>query len=107
MGEPEAAVADPARLIAASRPLSEPPNYDGVLFSAVQPGPEHAVGHYHQEGDLITVEITGGNVRTGRLVGTVDPDGVVQAGYRLGGSIGRGFARRLGGAPPLPPPARV
>ena len=81
MAEPAAAVPDPEALIRASRPVTERPDYDDVRFSAVVPGPEHAIGHYHQDGDLITVEIGGGNVRTGRLVGTVDDAGVLTAAY--------------------------
>jgi hypothetical protein len=107
MSEPEAAVADPARLIAASRPLSEPPNYDGVLFSAVQPGPEHANGHYHQEGDLITVEIDGGSVRTGRLVGRVDAGGVLEASYCMVLSDGEVIAGRCVSTPSLLPDGRL
>jgi len=97
----------PAHLIRDSRPLSERPNYDGVRFSAVQPGPEHAVGHYHQEGDLITVEITGGNVRTGRLVGTVDADGVLQAGYGMVLASGEVIAGRCVSTPSLLPDGRL
>ena len=107
MTEPEAAVADPARLIAASRPLSEPPNYDGVLFSAVRPGPEHAIGHYHQDGDLITVEIGSGNVRTGRLVGTVDSAGVLQAAYCMVLGDGEVIAGRCVSTPSLLPDGRL
>src|SRR4051794_22259483 len=107
MGEPDAAVADPTRLIEASRPLAEPPNYDGVLFTAVQPGPEHAIGHYHQEGDLITVEIGGGNVRTGRLVGTVDSDGVLEASYCMVLGDGEVIAGRCVSTPSLLPDGRL
>jgi hypothetical protein len=107
MSEPDAAVADPARLIVASRPLPEPPNYDGVLFSAVQPGPEHAVGHYHQDGDLITVEIGGGSVRTGRLVGTVDSGGVLEASYCMVLTDGQVIAGRCVSTPSLLPDGRL
>src|SRR3954451_280866 len=107
MSEPDAVAADPARLIAASRPLSEPPNYDGVLFSAVQPGPEHAIGHYHQEGDLITVEIGGGSVRTGRLGGTMDAGGVLEASYCMVLSDGEVIAGRCVSTPSLLPDGRL
>jgi hypothetical protein len=107
MTEPEAAVTDPAALIAASQPLSVPPNYDGVLFSAVQPGPDHAIGHYHQDGDLITVEIGGGNVRTGRLVGTVDSLGVVQASYCMVLGDGEVIAGSCRSTPSLLPDGRL
>ena len=81
MAEPVSAVPDEASLIRDSRPVTGRPDYDDVRFSAIVPGPAHAVGHYHQDGDLITVEIGGGAVRTGRLVGTVDQAGVLTASY--------------------------
>jgi len=81
MTESLSAVTDQAALIRATRPVTGRPNYDDVRFSAVVPGPEHAVGHYHQDGDLITVEVAGGSVRTGRLVGLVDEAGVLTASY--------------------------
>lgn len=64
-----------------SRPLDSAPNYDGITFGAVDGSAGHAVGHYRQDGDLVTVQIAGGTVRTGRLVGTVDENGVLDAGY--------------------------
>ena len=68
-------------LIPSSRPVGSTPNYDGISFGAVDGSAGHAVGRYHQDGDLVTVEISGGTVRTGRLVGTVDEAGVLDAGY--------------------------
>lgn len=61
--------------------VTESFDYDGVLFGAPDAPDEHAVGRYHQVEDLVTVEITGGRVRAGHLVGTVDRAGVITAAY--------------------------
>jgi hypothetical protein len=107
MTQPVQATSGPADLIRDSRPLTERPNYDGVSFSGVQPGPEHAVGHYHQDGDLVTVEVEGGTVRTGRLVGTVDQQGVLQAAYCFVLTDGDVIAGRCESTPSLLPDGRL
>ena len=54
-------------------------NYDGLV---VQPeNPNGATGHYHQDGAMVWAEFDGGPVRTGRLVGTCGPNGVITAAY--------------------------
>lgn len=60
-------------------------DYGGRRFrSTDHPAGEDApVGHYHQAGDLVWAEFSGGAVRTGRLVGTCRPDGVIDAAYCL------------------------
>jgi hypothetical protein len=40
-----------------------------------------AIGHYHQDGDMVWAEFSGAHVRTGRLVGTCAPDGTIEAAY--------------------------
>ena len=40
-----------------------------------------SVGVYHQDGTLIWAEFAGSSVRSGRLVGTCGPDGVISAVY--------------------------
>jgi len=90
------ALAAPAALI----------NYDGRRFRPIDgdpgggspppgryPGGEPRVGHhrggelpsgrYHQYGDLVWVEIGGGGVRAGRLVGRAGADGTLDATYCL------------------------
>ncbi len=60
-------------------------DYDGRVFVSV----DHPVtgdagpltGHYHQRGDLVWGEITGGTVRRGALAGICDADGVVRFAY--------------------------
>lgn len=84
--------------------MSQPLSYDGVHFAA--PGGQ-AVGHYHQDGDLVTVEISGGEVRSGRLLGTVDADGVIDAGYLLLMTDGELVAGRVRSVPELLPDGRL
>lgn len=56
-------------------------SYDGLRFGPEQVVPGSVIGHYHQSGELVTAEFGGDRVRTGRLVGLVDADGVIQAAY--------------------------
>jgi hypothetical protein len=107
MTDSATAIPDPASEIRDSRPVTGRPNYDDVRFSAVVPGPEHAIGHYHQDGDLITVEIGSGNVRTGRLVGTVDAAGVLTAGYCMVLADGDVIAGSCLSTPALLPDGRL
>lgn len=75
----------------------EPPgriNYRGRRFTPVgrepQPGDDGPpVGRYHQDGDLVWAEFSGGTVRGGRLVGTCRPDGTIDAAYCMVGADGR------------------
>jgi hypothetical protein len=59
--------------------------YDGKRFrsSAVETasGGEVPIGHYHQTGDLVWAEFSGGKVRRGSLVGTCAGDGVLTLAY--------------------------
>jgi hypothetical protein len=58
-------------------------DYDGLLFHPAGAGAADDVftGEYHQVGDLVWADIAGPPVRMGRLVGTVAPDGTIDAGY--------------------------
>lgn len=61
-------------------------DYDGRIFrsaavetaDAAGAGP---VGHYHQEGDVVWAEFTGGKVVRGSLVGNRRRDGVLDLAY--------------------------
>lgn len=63
--------------------------YDGRTFRSTAPetasggsGPARTpVGSYHQHGDLVWAEFSGGAVREGRLVGRCGADGVITAAY--------------------------
>lgn len=61
-------------------------DYDGRRFRSeaaetTDPAGGVPVGHYHQAGDSVWAEFSGGAVRTGRLVGRCGPDGVIEAAY--------------------------
>ncbi len=64
-------------------------DYDGLVFHPINAKPaagemtagEMTTGRYHQTGDLVWAEISGPTVRIGRLVGSVTPDGVINASY--------------------------
>ncbi|HTZ42490.1 MAG TPA: hypothetical protein VMB79_01375 [Jatrophihabitans sp.] len=94
-------------LIPAGRPVTASPDYDGVRFGAVDGSSGHAVGHYHQDGEVVTAEIAGGGVRTGRLVGTVGPHGVIEAGYCMILTGGEVVAGRCVSTPSLLPDGRI
>ena len=59
--------------------------YDGRIFASeaaeTAAGGETPRGHYHQDGELVWAEFTGGAVRVGRLAGRCAPDGTLTAAY--------------------------
>jgi hypothetical protein len=62
-------------------------DYDGRAFwptgSLPPPDGRPPIGRYHQDGDVVWAEFSGGQVRAGRLVGTVRADGTIDAAYCL------------------------
>jgi hypothetical protein len=70
-------------------------DYDDRHFRPVEPDHERPrssessessdgelpLAHYHQDGDLVSAEFSGGSVRIGRLVGRVRPDDTIDASY--------------------------
>ncbi|MFK8846352.1 hypothetical protein [Streptomyces sp. Ac-502] len=58
-------------------------NYDGRKFRPVgtDPGESGRVAVYHQEGDLLWGEFTGGDARRGVLSGVCAPDGALEFAY--------------------------
>jgi hypothetical protein len=86
-------------------------DYDGRRFSSEAAETDGSdgtapVGSYHQSGDLVWAEFAGGSVRTGRLVGTCGPDGVIEAAYVQlldGGELAAG----RDGQPAAPAPGRA
>ena len=71
------------------------PGYDGRRFRSTATetaaGADAPVGHYHQSGDLVWAEFSGGSVRLGRLAGRCARSGELLAGYVqiLADEIGR------------------
>ena len=72
-------------------------NYDGRTFRPGDEDPAHTSrAHYHQDGDLIWAEFTGGHVRRGSLSGTCGPAGILEFAYcmvRDSGEVISGFCR--------------
>ena len=70
-------------------------DYDDRRFQPVEPDQEPTpslgrpqppdgelpLAHYHQDGDLVSAEFSGGSVRIGRLVGRVRLDDTIDASY--------------------------
>ncbi len=57
-------------------------DYDGRRFRpADQDGAEGPVASYHQDGDAVWAEFSGGRVRRGSIAGTRDPGGALHFGY--------------------------
>lgn len=65
-----------------ARHRTGPIDYDGRRFSPVERRRrEVPVAHYHQNGDLVWGEFSGGDVRRGSIVGTAAPDGELSFAY--------------------------
>jgi hypothetical protein len=62
-----------------------PVDYDGRVFRSTAKetaaGSAAPIGRYHQRGDLVWAEFSGGAVRLGRLAGTCAPDGTLRLVY--------------------------
>lgn len=62
-------------------------NYDGRRFSPVAERADESgdkpVACYHQKGDLVWGEFSGGDVRHGSLAGVGTPDGAIEFGYTM------------------------
>lgn len=66
-----------------------------------------AVGHYHQDGDLVWAEFAGGAVRSGRLIGTSDVHGTLDAAYCQVLVTGEVIAGRVTSTPTTLPDGRL
>lgn len=86
-------------------------DYDGRRFAPVDAGPaddgDIAVGHYHQDSDLVWARFAGSGVRSGWLVGTCRPDGVIEAAYCMVTSDGDAIAGNMESTPTLLADGRV
>jgi hypothetical protein len=85
-------------------------NYDGRVFHPIDVNPvggEITTGFYHQDGDLVWAEITGPQVRVGRLVGATSADGVIDAAYSQVMADGEVVAGRVVSTPTVLPDGRV
>ena len=82
-------------------------SYDGRRFGPVGAPAGSSVGTYHQDGSLIWAEFAGTTVRTGRLVGTCGPDGVISAVYCMITASGARVAGECTSTPATLPDGRV
>ena len=87
-------------------------DYDGRRFRPVEAGlaeggADTAVGHYHQDSDLIWAQFAGSGVRSGWLVGTCRPDGIIDAAYCMVTSDGDAIAGNCVSTPTLLADGRV
>lgn len=57
-------------------------DYNGRRFRKPDSDP-HTVAEYHQEGDLVWADFSGGSVRRGSIAGTSTPDGTLHMGYTM------------------------
>lgn len=83
------------------------PQYEGRRFGPPDPPPGSVVGHYHQQAEMVWAEFGGGRVRTGRLVGICDNDGVIEAAYCQIMADGEVVAGRCVSTPTVLPDGRV
>lgn len=83
-------------------------SYDGRRFSPVAEEP-HAVpvAHYHQAGDLIWGEFSGGEARRGTLVGTSDDAGEIRFAYCMVLDDGRIVTGLCHSVPEMLPDGRI
>ncbi|MEU7879389.1 hypothetical protein [Microbispora bryophytorum] len=58
-------------------------NYDGRRFRPAEAEARGRVAVYHQEGDLVWGEFSGGRVRRGALTGTRAPDDTLEFAYSM------------------------
>lgn len=84
-------------------------SYAGRRFQPIESvgDPSAAVGHYHQEGDLVWAEFTGPTVRAGRLVGSCDVEGIITAAYCMVTADGYVAAGQVTTVPAMLPDGRI
>jgi hypothetical protein len=81
-------------------------DYDGRKFR--KPGDDGGtVAVYHQDGDVVWAEFTGGPVRRGSLNGTRRPDGTLHLGYTIVLDTGDVVCGRTVNTPELVPDGRI
>lgn len=57
-------------------------DYNGRRFRKAGGG-DGTEAQYHQDGDLVWADFTGGKVRRGTVTGTCDPDGTIRLAYTM------------------------
>ena len=73
-------------------------NYDGRRFRAAGGG-DGTVARYHQDGDLVWADFTGGAIRRGAVTGRCDADGTLRLAYTMVLATGEVIAGRTVNTP--------
>jgi len=81
-------------------------DYEGRRFHAPD-GDRRTVAVYHQQGDLVWGEITGGSIQRGWTAGTRQPDGTLAMGYTFVLTDGQVVCGRTRNTPALTPDGRI
>jgi hypothetical protein len=81
-------------------------DYDGRKFRKVD-GDTETIAVYHQEGDAVWGEVTGGEVRHGAIAGTRKPDGTLHLGYAVALAAGELFCGHTVNTPEVIEDGRV
>jgi hypothetical protein len=82
-------------------------DYDGRRFRAAGDGPDGATATYHQSGDLLWAEFSGGGTRRGALNGRCAPDGRLEFTYSMVLTTGEVIAGRCVSTPELLDDGRI
>jgi hypothetical protein len=83
-------------------------DYDGRRFRPVGDGSDAStVGWYHQKDGVVWAEFSGSDVPAGRLVGTCDADGLIDAAYCMVTGVGGTIAGTCRSTPTLLADGRV
>jgi hypothetical protein len=83
-------------------------NYDGRRFRKVTTDPAGApIARYHQDGDVVWAESSGGEVRRGAVVGTCAVDGVITIAYSMALTGGRVISGRCVSTPEVLADGRI
>jgi hypothetical protein len=94
----------------AGHPASARIDYAGRFFAPADAPADtepSSIGHYHQERDLMWAEFRGATIRAGRLVGTVRPDGTIDATYCMVTVEGEALAGVCVSKPTVLPDGRI
>ncbi|MEU6237362.1 hypothetical protein [Kitasatospora sp. NPDC047058] len=81
-------------------------DYEGRRFHAPD-GDHRTVAVYHQQGDLVWGEVTGGTVQRGWTAGTRQADGTLAMGYTLVLAGGEVVCGRTSNTPSFTPDGRI
>ena len=87
-------------------------NYDGKKFKSVNNSENGDVGsdtvfHYHQDGDIVWADYSGGSVIRGHLIAVCDADGKLDMRYQHINSAGELMTGECRSTPEILPDGRI